>query len=286
MRLAATAFSVILFGGMMVLALWHGSIWALNEWVYQNPTFNIRRIEIETDGVIPVGLLRAWAGIKEGENLWSVDLFRARRDLELQPLIQSASVERVLPNTLRLRVVEREPVAQITGFQSAGSNELKAVIYHLDREGYVMVPLAFEERNARVASDPLPLLTGIMGTELRPGKQVESPQMHAALRLLVAFGNSPMSGMMDVKMINLASPQVLLLTTTFGNEITFPLEGPERQLRRWHSVHDYATRERKAIATLDLSVSNNVPARWQEVSQTIPIRPKPQKSSRYRKKHV
>ena len=52
--------------------------------------------------------LRRWAGVKPGENLFALDLARVKRDLEMVPLIDSVSVERVLPRTLRIRVTERE----------------------------------------------------------------------------------------------------------------------------------------------------------------------------------
>jgi hypothetical protein len=63
-------------------------------------------------------------------------------------------------------------------------------------------------------------------------------------------------------------------------------EGLEMQLRRWRLVHDYAATTAKGIATLDLSVTNNVPARWQEAA-SVPMMPPPVlKPSPYKKKHV
>src|SRR5258706_17506 len=67
----------------------------------------------EWDGVIAPAQLRHWAGVKTGENLLAVDLARVKRDLEMVSMVRSVAVERVLPHTLRLRVSEREPLAQI-----------------------------------------------------------------------------------------------------------------------------------------------------------------------------
>jgi hypothetical protein len=80
--------------------------------------------------------------------------------------------------------------------------------------------------------------------------------------------------------------QTLLARTWQGNEITLSSANYEVQLRRWRTVHDYATVGGRVIATLDLSVTNNVPARWQEASVAPPLPPKPLKPSWYRKKHV
>jgi cell division septal protein FtsQ len=93
--------------------LWRAGDWALNQMVYQNQAFAIREIQVLTDGVIAEAQLRQWANVKPGENLLALDLARVKHDLERVPFIATVSVERILPKTLRLRVTEREPVAQV-----------------------------------------------------------------------------------------------------------------------------------------------------------------------------
>src|SRR5437879_7508983 len=93
--------------------LWRTGEWALDRLVYENKAFAIQDLEIQTDGVIPLSQLRRWAGVKPEQNLLALDLARVKRDLEMVPLIQSVSIERILPHTLSLRIAEREPIAQI-----------------------------------------------------------------------------------------------------------------------------------------------------------------------------
>jgi len=95
-----------------------------------------------------------------------------------------------------------------------------------------------------------------------------------------------MLGLVDLTTVDLSIPQLLQVSTAQGGSITFAIENLERQLRRWRLVHDYASRSGKTIASLDLSVSNNVPARWLEAGLTPPPRPKPLKPSPYRKRNV
>ena len=285
LKLASTLFAFIVGAAVTLAVLWRGSEWALNELVFENAAFNIAELDVQTDGVIPVPQIRAWAGVKAGDNLFTLDLPRIERDLELQPLIQNAVVVRTLPRTLKIRIVEREPVAQISGFQPKTSpGELQPVIHYLDETGHVMQPLAGAELDS--AAESLPVVMGVRGTDLQAGKRIESTQMQAALRLITAFARSPMAGQVDLKSIDLSLPQVLLVTTRQGNEITFPLESLDKHLRRWRTVHDFARQESKAIATLDLSVANNVPARWQEAGTAPAAPPKPIKPSRYKKKHA
>jgi len=52
-------------------------------------------------------------------------------------MIKSVAVERVLPHTLRLRVAEREPLAQST-FAKWNGGRLEMSALHIDGDGYVM----------------------------------------------------------------------------------------------------------------------------------------------------
>jgi cell division septal protein FtsQ len=287
-RLFAEILALGIVVPLLVFALWRGSQWALDEWVFRNPQFSIRRIDVQTDGAIPLPQIRQWAGVKEGENLLALDLPRIERDLKLVPWIREAAVERVLPDVLKIRVHEREPIAQVSRFQSrATDHEIEYKPTFLDEAGYVMPALSLPPSAAPLIDpETLPLLTGVSGAELRPGKRVELPQVHSALRLIEAFGRSPMISFADLKTVDVSSPQILLVTTHQQNEVVFGTQNPETDLGRWRAVHDYAQHVNKAIATLDLSVSNNVPARWQEAGIVIPVRPKPPKNSHARKKHV
>ncbi len=285
LRLARTVVGGFLGATLGVLGLWHGSQWVLDKLVFRNPAFNIREPVVVTDGVLPTSQILEWAGIKAGDNLFTLDLPRIERDLELQPLILRAVVVRELPCTLNLRIFEREPVAQISGYQAnSASGEVKSTVFYLDESGCVMSPL--ESPDAPFPLDPLPVVTGVRGTELRPGKRIESAQMRAALRLITTFGQSTMAGLVDLKAIDLSIPGGVQVLTRQGHEITFPLDAPERYLRRWRTVHDFAGQEGKAIATLDLSVANNVPVLWNEAGLLPPVPVIPLKPSRYKKKHV
>lgn len=267
-------------------SVWLAGEWTLNRLVYENKAFAIEEIDVQTDGVIALDQLRGWSGVRLGQNLLALDLARVRRDLEMVSLIQSASLERVLPHTLRVRVIERTPIAQINVLKPAAGGGIDAGVFLLDQDGYVIVPLDPHQRTAPLSqsADDLPLISGISGTQVQAGRKIESPQLVAALQLLVAFDRSPMQGLVDLKRIDLATPDVLVVTTGQSSEVTFGLSDLDRQLRRWHTIFTKGQQYNKAIASLDLAVSNNLPVRWLEASAVPPVSPKPSKLPR--KKHV
>ena len=115
--------------------------------------------------------------------------------------------------------------------------------------------------------DQLPLLTGLNPAEIQSGKRIESLQGLAALRLIQTFSESSMAAMTDIKRVDVGSPEVLVVTTGRGSEVTFGLQDFDRQLLRWREIQDRGMRYNKAIAFLDLAVTNNTPARFVDASQ-------------------
>ena len=286
LRLASLAFGV-LFGTVFgFYVLWCLGKWGLNRLVYENSAFTIQQIDVQTDGVISTDQLRRWADVKSGQNLLALDLARVKRNLELSPLIESVSVERVLPRTLRLRVTEREAVAQVNVLRS-GRGAMTMDVFHLDSKGCVMIPLDPRQRTVPLMStnDTLPVLKGVNVSELQPGRFVESPQTLAALRLISDFGWSPMAGVVDLRTVDVASPDVLVVKTGQGGEVTFGLNDLERQLRRWREIHDLGQRKNQSIVTLDLAVTNNVPVVFVAAGVPPPA-PKPPKITRTKRKNV
>ena len=282
----------VALGGLLVLALiafilWRGEQWLLDALIYKNDAFAIQEIQVQTDGVLTAEAIRRWAMVKTGANLMALDMMRVKRDLELQPFVQSAAIERVLPHTLKIQVVEREPVAQtiVTSVRPGGG--LDQAIYDFDEEGYTMKPLDPRWRaEPPSAGERLPILVGVQAADAQPGRVAEAPQIRAALRLVCEFDHSPMMGVVELERIDVSVPQILQATTSQGAEITFSFNDFEMQLRRWSIINGQYQKWGKAIASLDLSISNNLPVRWVAAGALPPAPPRAVKPTRPKRKHV
>ncbi|HEX5219370.1 MAG TPA: FtsQ-type POTRA domain-containing protein [Verrucomicrobiae bacterium] len=287
MRLAVLAFGV-LFGTLFgAYVLWRTGGWALNKLVYENQAFAIKQVEVQNTGLITPDQLRRWANVKIGENLLALDLARVKRDLEMVPAVGTVSIERILPGTLRIRVTEREAIAQVTPLRTGTNGVMEHVVYHVDADGFVMVPVDPRQRVVPFVQtdDALPILSCLNQNELVPGRQIRTPQTTAALNLISLFALSPMAGLVDLRRIDATSPDVLVVHTGQGSEITFGLNDLEHQLRRWREIHDLGMRLKRNVASIDLAVSNNVPIRWLEATFS-PAPAKPPKTTRTRKRNV
>ena len=269
--------------------LWRSGEWALNAMIYENPAFAISQIDVQTDGVIAPDQIRRWAGTKPGENLMALDLGQIKRNLELVSVIDAVTVERVLPKTLCIRVLEREPIAQVNVPRIRVGGGLDVSVLHFDMNGFVMLPL-----DPRLRSTPLgqvqgdlPVITGVNPTALVPGKQIDSTQVRSAVGLIARFQDSAMAALVDIKRVDVTTPDVLVARTDQGGVITFGVQNIDQQLLRWREIYEQAALHKMVITSLDLAVSNNLPAHWLEANLVPAPAPKISRTTRNnRKKHV
>jgi cell division protein FtsQ len=288
LRLARISF-VVLFGTVFGLyLLWRVGQAALDTFVYNNPDFAVELIDAQTDGKIAPEQLRRWTGVKVGQNLIGLDLASVKRNLEMVSLIDSVSVERVLPHTLKVRVTERDPIAQVNVPHGDATGGISVSVYQLDAEGVVIQPL-----DPRICTVPLaemnpqlPVIAGLNYFQLQPGHRIELPQVQAALRLVDAFDRSPLAALVELQRVDVSTPRVIVATTSQGSEVTFGLENVGQQLARWQEIYNYGGQQQKTIAEADLAVENNVPVRWMTASAAPVVVPKTAKPLKPRKRNV
>ena len=256
--------------------------------VLDKEAFALNTIEVQTDGWVLAEQVRQWAGLRLGDDTLALDLTRIRRDLELVPQIESVAVERVLPHLLRLRVSERDPIAQVQALQPLSDGSVIAAVFYLDPDGVVMPPLQAGQQSPAMtqALRSLPIIRGLNSAELRAGQSVSQPSARAALKFLSEFELSPMASLLDIKSIEVTQPEVLVVTTGQGNDITFGQGNFETQLRRWQMVYDAGMKRGQMVASLDLSVSNNNPVLWQEASAVSTFKPRPTRVLHNHKRNV
>ncbi len=287
-RMVSWTFALVAGTFLGLYLVWRSGEWTLDTFVYENADFAIQQIDVATSGVIAPEQLRRWTRVKPGANLIHLDLAEVKRNLELVSVIETVSVERVLPRTLKVRVTERDPVAQVNVPHTDASGAIVVSVFQLDANGVVMLPL--DPRLCVVplarVNPSLPVIAGLNVFQLQPGRRVELPQVRAALQLIAAFDQSPMAGLVDLRRVDVTAPGVVVATTGQGSEITFGLDNLDQQLRRWRGIHDLGLQKKATIASADLAVANNVPVRWMTASVLPEVLPKPAKPLKNRRKNV
>jgi cell division septal protein FtsQ len=144
----------------LAVGLWWGGHQAWLGMFAENPFFEIKRIEITTDGMLGVGDVQEYARVRPGLNLFAVRPQDVRAALLTVPVIADAQVGRRLPDGLVIEVTERIAVARL-GRPGAGST------LAVDATGHVLGP-----SSVRVS---LPVVLGVRDVGLRPGDVVADP---------------------------------------------------------------------------------------------------------------
>jgi hypothetical protein len=283
-RAGAVFFSIL--GTLLALFIfWRGGEWVLQNIFFDDQSYALRRVEIQTDGRLPVELVQRWSGVRLGQNLIVLNLGRIKQELEANPTIRSATLERVLPGTLRIRITERVPIAEVQVSQPRADGTLQFTRYRLDAEGVIMPPLDPRPPERGATDGNFPLITGVSPEDILGVRQVKTPATLAALRLIAAYEQSPMVGLDDLQRVEVQSSDTLQATTYLGALVTFSAENLDRQLARWRAIFDYGRTRQRRLAWLDLAVTNNVPARWQEPG-TLLAPPREPRHIQPRRRHV
>lgn len=84
-------------------------------WVTNSPLFHLRSLRLEGLRHLSAPQVRSLAGVTPSTNLFWLSPSMIARRVERSPWVSEASVSRVLPSTLVIRVTERRPVAILAG---------------------------------------------------------------------------------------------------------------------------------------------------------------------------
>ena len=152
-------------GAAVIVVGWLAWRWAGEALFSKNSIYKIVNLEIRGGGDLAAYFIREKKGIREGSNLFAVDVGDIRDEFLRQRYAskyKSMEITRLLPDTLRVDVVERVPLARV-----GRRGTLMA-----DNDGFVFSAGA----NAR---ENLPVLTGYSGAPLRPGDRLQGGPMDA-----------------------------------------------------------------------------------------------------------
>lgn len=164
--------------------------------------FTIQHVNITGNDHVSDERIMELSGVREGINIFAVDRKDAALFLEIEPRIGSAEVQRKLPGTVNITVMEREAVAVInTGH----------TMIEVDRACRVL------DRYKVITSGGLPLISGmdLTGLGTVPGSIIESEQLDSALNILRAIPPEA-EGIGEV---NVADVQNIRLYTETGVEV-------------------------------------------------------------------
>jgi cell division protein FtsQ len=173
LRIARTATGIAL-----VVGIGGGVAWGARRYVKTSPRFAVNEISTSGGKRRSPDELASIAGISKGQNVFSVDLDRAKARLVSDPWIADAHLTRQLPATIFLRVTERE---------AAGLVATQDGSYLVTRDGMIIKRIE--------AGDPtdVVVVTGVTVQQIVDDREGTARTVKRALELAGDYASSPLA---------------------------------------------------------------------------------------------
>ncbi len=176
-------------GLCLVLGFSLGVAWGARHYAMTSPRFGIEDISVEGARRLTSDRVRELAGVKVGQNIFTVDGEVAERRLLEDPWVRSARVVRQLPRRLKVELSEHEARA----IASIGSD-----LFLVTRAG-----LPFKRLES---SDPydIPMITGISASNLARDRAREIDRIKLGVEVLGQYERLPLSHAFAAEELHLA----------------------------------------------------------------------------------
>ena len=208
---------IVVVALILIPAVFFGAYYLLNTLLVES-RFVVEDIVIEGNEFVPTRMILMAASAEEGDNLFKFDIYGAKKRIEEIPQIFSASVQRKLPDTIVISVIERKARAQIKSRNSERS-------VCIDSEG-VLLPAWASRGHAHITS-----IEGIELDKVESGTVCDHNLVVSALEVLKLYDNSKLNEQVTLETIRVdgdgemcitarenVPPRQRLFTVYLGNE--------------------------------------------------------------------
>ena len=244
---------LVLVAGFCV-AVYLGALEGAKRFFFENPEYQLKTIEVQTDGTLQRDQIVEVADLHEGENIFKINLGRVHDRIQQLPQVDEVQVVRKLSGEVNIRVVERKPVAWLTSEKEFSDPFVSDAAFLVDARGVLM-----KQKKLLPEYLGLPLILGCSSESLEAGKVVESSEAKTALELLRLSVRSFMQTRFQIRDIDVSKSYCLLVTDKNHTRITFGLNNLEQQLQRLEQFLVYSDDSKQELETVNLLVQRNIP---------------------------
>lgn len=231
---------------------------------FENPDYSLNQIDVQTDGTLQRDQVLKATGLREGENIFKVNLAKVQSSLQQLPQVDEVQVVRKMPGEIDIRIVERKPVAWITSEKQISDPFASEVAFLVDARGVLM-----REKKLLPEYLGLPLITGCTSESLEAGKVVESMEAKAALDLLRLSTRSFMQTRFQIREIDVSKGYCLLVSDKNHTRVTFGFNNLDAQLQRLEQFLVYSDDSRRELETVNLLVQRNTPVTFTKLPSEV-----------------
>lgn len=223
---------------------------AMRRLIWENPMYALTDIRVSTDGLLTRKQVLEIAEVEEGQNIFSFDLKKARRNLDQLPQVDRVEVRRLVPDRVDIKIIERQPVAWVA---PAADSPLavgeQAML--VDARGYVM-----RSRKIQPEHTALPVIIGISMEDVAAGQKLPSAEALAAIDLIRLSADDLR---WQPRVVDVSKGYCLLVTDHRKAKITFAFDGLEDQLARLKHLIEIVEPSHREFQSVNLMLEKSVP---------------------------
>ena len=239
---------------VVVVALFAvGSRLAAQKFFFQNTEYALHHLEARLDGVMTQEELVSLTGFGEGKNLFELDLDQANRKLAALPEVRSVTLERLLPDTIRVNIERRVPVFLFAGYGDAGESFVSGRSFLCDRDGFLIQPSRLDPEFLN-----LPVLRGVDPGATPPGSRLDNDRLAFAIRLQRALSEIPEENF-KIRSMDVSKEYAAVVTDSSNARYTFGNNDLPSQFERLRKLLAHCQDTGRQIETANLMVTRNTP---------------------------
>lgn len=227
----------------------------------ENPEYNLRVVSADLDDLMTRDEAIRVTGLQPGTNIFRLDLAAAERALRAIDQVESVTIQRDWPDTVRITVRKRHPVAWLA---TAGRDFAADDALLLDAAGRPMRPYRIEPEywHLPVIFAPDPGL--IVRDDL-----LATADLRAALDLLAARKARP-DHLLEIRSIDITKGFAITVTDANKARLIFSPENPAGQLDRVQKLLENCQETGRQLDTVNLIPKKYTPVRFMLVSVPEP----------------
>ena len=244
--------------------VYYGVRAGLSRFFFDNPDYQLSTIAVRTDGTLQRDQVLKAGALREGLNIFSVNLAQVRDRLQQLPQIDEVQVERKMPNEIDITITERKPIAWITSEKAIADPFASDAAFLIDARGILM-----KEKKLLPEYLALPLITGCSSEALVPGKTVDSFEAKTALELLRLTTTSFMQTRFQIREVDVSKGYCLLVTDKNHTRVMFGFDHLDQQMQRLEQFLVYSDDTQRPIETVNLLVARNIPVTFAQPASAV-----------------
>jgi len=228
----------------------------LDRFFFSNPDYTLRTINLELDGILGREEALETTGLREGLNIFEVDLAALDASLRRISMVRQVAIERTLPDTLSIRLESRDPVAWVAAPGESGDPSASADSLLVDVGGSLMRPRTIHPEFLH-----LPAIYGVSGETVVEGSRSDHDGLRHALALLDAVTKFPES-LLRIRSIDASRDYRLDVVNDAHARIIFDLDDYPGQLARLQKLLLHCAETGRQLESVNLMVRRNTPVKF------------------------